>query len=125
MPRKSQLKHFPDRKISETFLEFAQPLLLMLGPDATEEQMEAPLKLAFTAWNAVVYEVANGDTRFLDMLHELTAAEPEVTAIMEQMIARKRNLYADDYRVIGQFKLTRKNGEVRLWAEARDPKPSN
>ena len=41
------------------------------------------------------------------------------------MIARKRNLFGDDHRVVGQFKLTRKKGELRLWAEARDPKPSN
>lgn len=43
MPRKSQVTHFPDTKISETFLCFAEPLLVGLGPDATEYQMEEAL----------------------------------------------------------------------------------
>jgi len=125
MPRKSQVTHFPDTKISETFLRFAEPLLVGLGPDATEYQMEETLKVAFTVWNAVVYEAANGETRFLDMLRESMAPRPELAEPIEQMIARKRNLFGDDHRVVGQFKLTRKDGEVRLWAEARDPRPSN
>ena len=125
MSRKSQLTHFPDTKISETFLHFAEPLLAGLGPGATEHQMEEALKVAFTVWNAVVYETANDDTRFLDMLRESMAPRSELAMGIEQMIARKRSLFGDDHRVVGQFKLTRKGGEVRLWAEARDPKPSN
>ena len=125
MPRKSQLTPFPDTKISETFLHFAEPLLIELGPDATEYQMEEALKVAFTVWNAVVYETANGETRFLDMLREAMAPRPELAEPIEQMIARKRSLFGDDHRVVGQFKLTCKDGELRLWAEARDPKPSN
>ena len=49
---------FPDRKISETFLHFAEPLLEPLGPHATEEQENQALQIAFTVWNAVVYESA-------------------------------------------------------------------
>ena len=125
MSRKSRRTHFPDTKISETFLRFAEPLWVGLGPEATEHQMEEALKVAFTVWNAVVYESANDDTRFLDMLRESMAPRPELATGIEQMIVRKRSLFGDDHRVVGQFKLTRKDGEVRLWAEARDPKPSN
>jgi len=76
-------------------------------------------------WNAVVYEAANGDTRFLEMLRESMAPRPGPAGLIEQMIAQKRNLFGDDHRVVGQFKLARKAGELHLWAEARDPKPSN
>jgi len=48
-------------------LHYAEPLLDALGPDATDDQMEQPLKIAFTVWNAVVYETVNGDRHFLDM----------------------------------------------------------
>jgi len=123
--RKSQLKHFPDRKISETFMEFAEPLVATLGQDATESQLEEALKVAFTVWNAVVYESANGETRFLDILRESMSSEPLLAAGIEQLIARKYSLFADDHRVVGQYKLTRKDGELRLWAETRDPRPSN
>ncbi|OHB67320.1 MAG: hypothetical protein A2V70_09915 [Planctomycetes bacterium RBG_13_63_9] len=125
MPRKSQLTHFPDTKISETFLHFAEPLLVSLGPDATNHQMEQVLKVAFTVWNAVVYETANGETRFLDMLRESISPEPEMAVAIEQLIVRKRSLFGEDHRVVGQYKLTRKDGELRLWAEARNPMPSN
>jgi hypothetical protein len=87
--------------------------------------MEESLKIAFTVWNAVVYETANGETRFLDMLCHSMSSDPLVTAVIEPLIARKRNLFADDHRLVGQYKLTRKKGELHLWAEARDPSSSN
>ena len=125
MPKKSQLTHFPDRKISETFLHFAEPLLDALGPNAPDDQMEQSLKIAFTVWNAVVYETVNGDRHFLDMAHKLTSHEPVMGALVDFMIARKRRLFGDDHRLVGEFKFVYKNGERRLRAEARDPRPSN
>lgn len=78
MPRKSPLSRYPDRKISETFLHFAEPLLQGLGPDATKHQMEEALKIAFTVWNAVVYATIRGETKYLDMLRESMAPEPQL-----------------------------------------------
>ena len=70
-------------------------------------------------------EVFYGETRFLNMLREAMAPRQELAESIEQMIARKRSLFGDDHRAVGQFKLIRKDGELRLWAEARNPKPSN
>jgi hypothetical protein len=125
MPKKSQLTHFPDRKISETFLHYAEPLLDALGPDAPDDQMEQSLKIAFTVWNAVVYETVNGDRHFLDMAQKLTSHEPVMKGLVDFMIARKRRLFGDDHRLVGEFKFIYKNGKRRLRAEARDPTPSN
>ena len=125
MPRKSPLSRYPDRKISETFLLFAEPSLEGMGPDVTEHELEEALRVAFTVWNAVVYETARGEKRFLDMVRELAAPEPQLAAVIEQLIARKYNLFGDDIRVVGQYKVTRKDGELNLWAEARSPWPSN
>jgi hypothetical protein len=112
---------FPDRKISETFLHFADPLLQDLGPHATIDQMEQALKLAFTVWNGVVYDDVNGNTHYLDMMRNQTRHDREIAALVDQLIARKRNLFGDDGRLVGEFKLTRKGGKIRLRAEARDP----
>jgi len=125
MPQKPQLTNYPEKKISETFLQFAEPLLEPLGPDATTDQMEQSLRIAFTVWNAVVYETVNGETRYIDMLHDLTAQAPEIAAVASHMIARKRRHFGDDHMLVGEFKLTRKGDELNLWAEARDPRPSN
>ena len=125
MPRRAQHTDYPDKKISETFLQFAEPLLEPLGPDATEHNMEEALKIAFTVWNAVVYETVNGETRHVEMVRELTAQHSEVAAVVSHMIDRKHRHFGDNHRLVGEFKLTHKGDELRLWAEARDPRPSN
>ena len=121
MVRKTKKTKFPHRKISETFLDFSSPLLDALGKDVTKYQVEQVLKIAFTAWNAVVLDTVKGNTQYVTQLRELTAEDPMSAALIEQMISRKQNMYSADHRMIGEYKLTRKSGEWRLRAEARDP----
>lgn len=122
MARNPQPLTFPDRKISETFLDFAEPLLSGLGPKATDDQMNEALKIAFVVWNSVVYDTVNGETRLVDQLRQSTSHDPDMSLFIAQLIFRKHNLFGDDHRLVGQFKLTRKNGELNLRAEARDPR---
>jgi hypothetical protein len=122
MPPELQDANLPHRKISEAFLDFASPLLDPLGAGATDDQLDQALKIAFTVWNAVVYETVNGNTRYVEMVRQLTAHDMEMAAFTQQLIARKRQLFGDDHRLIGEYKLTRKDGELRLRAEARDPR---
>jgi hypothetical protein len=113
---------FPDRKISETFLHFAEPLLSGLGPNATDDQMNEALKIAFVVWNSVVYDTVNGETKLVDQIHQTTSHDPDLSLFIAQLIFRKHNLFGDDHRLVGEFKLTRKDGEMNLRAEARDPR---
>lgn len=121
MVRPKSRINIPNRKISETFLEYAQPLLVPLGPRATEHEMNQVLQIAFTVWNAVVYETVNADTQYLDMLQDLAAGQPEVIAIVNELIERKRDKFGSDHRLVGNFQLTIQKGELNLRAEARDP----
>jgi len=121
----SQADHklrFPDRKISETFLDFAQPLLNGLGPSATDEQVHGALKIAFVVWNSVVYDTVNGETKLVDQLRQSTAHDPDMAVFIAQLVFRKHNLFGEDHRLVGEFKLTRKDGEMNLRVEARDPR---
>ena len=68
---------FPDRKISETFLDFASPLLELAPPGVAKEDVEEAFRIAFTTWNAVVFDAVDGDDRFAGKLRELTA-EPNI-----------------------------------------------
>ena len=113
---------FPDRKISETFLHFAEPLLSGLGPNATDDQMNEALKIAFVVWNSVVYDTVNGETKLVDQIHQTTSHDPDLSLFIAQLIFRKHNLFGDDHRLVGEFKLTRKDGEMNLRAEVRDPR---
>lgn len=118
---KSKLK-YPDRKISDTFLQLAEPWLDAFGPNATEAQMEPPLKIAWTVWNAVVYSDVAKKSSTLDLLRSSMDSDPESMELVEALIDRKRLLFDDDHRLIGEYKLFRKGGEFRLRAEARDPR---
>lgn len=113
---------FPNRKISATFLQFAEPLLESLGSTLSEAQMEKPLMIAWTVWNAVVYADVAQNNRTLDMIRSSIDQAPETKRLIEALIARKRARFADDHRLIGEYKLFHQKGEVRLRAEARDPR---
>jgi len=121
---KSKLK-LPDRKISDTFLQFAEPLLDAFGPNVTEAQMEQPLKIAWTVWNAVVYADVANNGHTLDLLRSSMERDSESKELVEALIDRKRTLFDDDDRLIGEYKLRREGDEWRLWAEARDPTSTN
>src|ERR1700758_2088856 len=85
---------FPDRKISETFLDFAAPVMGDLPSEAPEHKAREALKVCFTVWNAVVFADVLNNHRFLDDIRALTAANPGTAFLMEQLIARKRSLFA-------------------------------
>jgi hypothetical protein len=44
---------FPNRKISETFLEYSSPLLDAIGQAATKDQVEKVLQITFSVWNSI------------------------------------------------------------------------
>jgi hypothetical protein len=114
---------FSNRKISETFLDFAEPLLAPLGAEATEHEMEEALKIAFTVWNAVVFDAVNRNSRWVDQVRVLAGLDPHFRPLIEQLVARKQTLFGDDHRLVGGYQLYRHHGELRLRAEARQPNP--
>jgi hypothetical protein len=116
---------YPDRKISDTFLQFAEPLLDAFGSNATEAQMEQPLMIAWTVWNAVVYADVGENGHMLDSVRTSMGHDPQLKGFVEALIDRKRTVFGDDHRLIGEYKLFRKDGEIRLRAEARDPRSRN
>jgi hypothetical protein len=77
--------------------------------------------VAFTAWNAVVFADVLNDHRHLDEIRRLTAGNPEAALLMEQLIVRKRALFADDERLIGSWEVTRTEDGINLRADALDP----
>lgn len=109
---------FPDRKISETFLDFAAPLCVNVE---NQEQIEEILKIAFVIWNSVVLDTLNGNHEQVALLRQTAAQDPIVAAISEQMITRKETLYADDQRLIGDFKFILRNDVWYLRVETRVP----
>ena len=118
---KKKKNKFPDKKISETFLNFASPIIDSLGNDPTQNQVESVLKIAFTVWNSVVLDTVRGNSEFVSQIKLLMKDDPISSIMFDQMINRKLDMFPDDNRMIGDYKLTKKNNEWRLRAEARDP----
>src|SRR2546423_7466192 len=104
----------PDRKISETFLNFAAPLLQDLPSEAREHRAREALQVSFTVWNAVIFADVLNDHRYLDEVRRLTADEPETALLMEQLIFRKRAFFADDEGLIGSWEVTRTKDGINL-----------
>lgn len=98
---------FPDRKISETILDFARLTPHALPSEAPERRARDALTVACTVWNAVVFADVLNDSRHLDEVRRRIARTPGAAALVEQLIARKRALYSDDERLIGNFEVTR------------------
>jgi hypothetical protein len=112
---------FPNRKISETLLDFAGITPYDLPGEATERRAKEVLTVACTVWNAVIFADVPKDHRHLDEVRRLMTASPEGAVHVEQLIARKRNLFAGDERLIGDFEVTRTKEGINVHAEARDP----
>jgi hypothetical protein len=112
---------YPNRKISETFLHFAAPMLANLPSKAPERRAQQALEVSFTAWNAVIFADVLNDHRHLDEIRRVMVDNPETAHLMEQLIARKRALFADDERLIGTWEVTRTKDGINLRADARDP----
>jgi hypothetical protein len=69
----------------------------------------------------VVFADVLNDHRYLDEIRRLTGGKPETALLMEQLIARKRALFADDERLIGSWEVTRTEDGINLRADTRDP----
>jgi hypothetical protein len=118
---KRMVRSIPDRKISETFLQFAAPLLHDLPSEALECRAQEALQVSFTAWNAVIFADVLNNHSYLNEIRRLTGDKPETALLMEQLIVRKRTLFADDERLIGTFEVTRTTEGINVHADARDP----
>jgi len=121
MTRQRRRHPIPNTKISETFLAFAEPILLTMPPNHTIHHVEKGLRLAYTIWNSVVWADATGADGFLADLRARTAHDSAITAFIEDLISRKRTIFGADERVIGQWCVSKTTDGFNLRAEAKDP----
>ena len=120
MTKRAALR-YPDRKISETFLDFAGPTIQDLPSEGPEHRARQALQVCFTVWNAVIFADVLNDHGYLDQIRHLVAGNPEAGLLVEQMITRKRKLFPDDERMIGDWEVTRTEDGINVRADARDP----
>lgn len=106
-PSRPPRRKVPTRKVSETLLAFAEPVLEDAASADAEDPQDALfviLALAMSAWNAVVqdtWEAEKGQVeRARATLRRMPKGEREqMTRAFEQLVERKRRHFADDPRV--------------------------
>ena len=110
------------RKISETLIDFAKPLIETINSNTTEQEVQAGFTIAVAVWNACVLATVRNDNRFLQNLCSLAQSggnEPEAQKMIDSLIERKNGLFGDDLRGIGDASVTFKKGCLNVKAEAR------
>jgi hypothetical protein len=119
------------KKISQTLLEFAAPLIDLVGPHPTVEARRSALQLAASVWNALVVDAwghpnSDHETALRQALKtglaNVPGPEPIILAdAIDLLVQRKRELFADDLRAIGDWELRVKaDGEVTVYAQAHE-----
>lgn len=116
------------KKISQTLLEYAAPLIEQMPADASFSQRQSVLQVVITVWNALVVAGWGQQDLLPDIYRRLEQLPEPGQSTMREMIntlvERKRRLFAGDLRAVGRWELRVKpDGDVSLWAEARGPLP--
>lgn len=125
-PKRPVSEQIPTRKISETLLEFAEPLLANPPHDLSPQRLEHVLIVPITIWNAVILDDRSAMPGFLAQARARVAlAQPLVPlAIFDFMVERKRSCFGDDHRLIGRHSVrVDPDGTFHIQAEARMPPP--
>jgi hypothetical protein len=120
MKKKNKIQ-YPNRKISETFIDFSSPILDYLGENASKHQVNDILRITYCVWNAVVLDTAKNESAHVSRLRQTFHNNKKAYQLIEFLISRKKTFFADDLRLIGEYRIIEKKNTWKLLAEARDP----
>jgi len=108
-PGTRRLVFVPERKISETILDFAVPLLEPLGPVPRLDEARGVLELAINVWNLHVTATELwGKPEYLAEARKVMcgpASPPGLGSVFEALSERRRSLFANDHRCVGDWTL--------------------
>lgn len=116
----------PTRKISDSLMEFAEPLLEHAPDHLSPQKLEHVLIFPVTIWNAVILDDRGAMPGFLAQARARVAvAQPPVPlSLFDFMVERKRSCFGDDHRLIGRHSVrVGTDGTFHIQAEAYMPPP--
>lgn len=112
----------PTRKISETILDFGEPLLRELDDEPPMHVVRNALNIVIAVWNAHVFALA-GKGQYLESLAKLVdGIPPEVQAVVAVLHRRRQEQFSSDPRLVGEWDIVPDGrGGHALRCEARVP----
>ena len=115
----------PVRKISETILDFGEPLVGQLDATLPLDVTQSTFKIVITVWNAHVLAMPRwGQPQVLADLHERMRdpqVPPEMVEAVRTLSQRRLERFADDGRAVGEWSLVMADDGWRLRCDARVP----
>lgn len=109
----------PFPKMSDTLVEFARMLIDRLPADPPAEELKLVLTFASFVWNCIVkgenahdLVLPNAQT----VLDILALSPAEAGAVVDDLIRRKKEMFADDERLVMSVHAFRERGMLRILA---------
>jgi hypothetical protein len=112
------------RKLSETLLDFARPLLDADPGRIDDRWLRTLLGFAIHVWNLVVTDELHGSgPEVAEVRAELDPdhVPADVIAWFERLAARKRERFSGDLRVVGNWRVRRNRDRLDIQMETRVP----
>jgi hypothetical protein len=106
------------RKLSETMIDFARPMLDAEGAQIDEHHMRAVLGFAIAVWNAVVAAAHAGKSLDAATIRADLPAH-RWTTWLEPLLARKHERFGDDLRLVGDWYVRRHRDRLDIQIETR------
>jgi hypothetical protein len=72
-------------------------------------------------WNGVVWEDSKQDIGFLNSVRSQASADPQLRSFVEELVQRKRSLFGDDLRLLGDYGFVKDGHDEILICTAMDP----
>lgn len=104
------------RRMSDTLVEFARPELLR--EEGSTEEWQFELKLAAMLWNAAL--IGKTSEELLKMLYEDREPEPELAALITNLVRRKQTTYARDKRFVAAVEVYEMDDEIHVIAASAE-----
>lgn len=111
------------KPISRTLLEFARPLLQVVGPEPDRETFAGVLRVAVTVWNAVVMEQVGHSGKYLEAAREAVGEQalPAAVSVFDALVEHKHQAHPDDHRLILDYRLVESpDGRLGVEVDAGD-----
>ena len=112
------------RKLSETLLEFAQPLIDIDRNRIDEHRLRTLLGFAINVWNLVVTEELHDSEDEVDDARAELAPDRisgEVLAWLDRLVLRKHERFKGDLRLVGNWRVWQSRGRLEIEMESRVP----
>jgi hypothetical protein len=111
----------PVRKISETIIDFGEPLFQQFLADEPYEGIRSTFEIVILIWNAHVMAMPRwGQPRFLADL-QTRAEDPQMPVQFAKAFELLSQRFASDARAVGEWSVVQQSGQWRLRCDARAP----